>query len=312
MAATVALTGATGFVGSVLAQRLASDGWQVRALVRPTADLRRLPLPGVEPVQGALDDPSSLRRLVRGARVVLHCAGVVRGRDAAHFDEVNVKGVAGLVVAAETEAPGARFILVSSLAARRPDLSWYAASKRAGELALASTATTLRWAVLRPPAVYGPGDRELRPLLQWMVRGIAPVLGPREARFSLVHVDDLAAAAVRLLAHEAAGRTFDVHDGRDGGYSWKDVADAVQQVVGRRIVRVRVPASALHVAARLALVASRLGGRPPMLTPGKVREVTHPDWICDNTPLTLATGWRPRVPILEGLACTLREWRGGA
>jgi nucleoside-diphosphate-sugar epimerase len=238
---------------------------------------------------------------------VVHCAGAVRGRDAGHFHAVNAQGVAGLVRAAETEAPGTPFLLVSSLAARRPDLSWYAASKRAGEDALVATAATLRWVVLRPPVVYGAADREVRPLLRWMARGLAPVLGPRGARFSLVHVDDLAEAALRLLDGEQTGRTFEVHDGREGGYSWADVADTVERVVGRRVVRVPVPAAALHVAAHLALAVARLGGRPPILTPGKVREVTHPDWICDNAALTRATGWRPRVSILEGLTRTLRD-----
>lgn len=306
MSATVALTGATGFIGSALAWSLRTQGWRVRALVRPGADVSRLPADGVERVPGALDDADGLRLLVRGADAVVHCAGAVRGTGPAHFDAVNVAGVARLAAATLSEAPGAGLVLISSLAARCPELSWYAASKLGGERALAAAGGGLRWTVLRPPAVYGAGDRELRPLLRWMARGIAPVLGPPHARFSLLHVDDLTDATLHLLRGAShRHEVFEIHDGRGGGYAWADVVEAVQDLRGGRVVRVRVPATALRLAARLGLAAARLGARPPMLTPGKVREITHPDWICDNDPLTLATGWRPRVGIVEGLRRTL-------
>ena len=103
----------------------------------------------------------SLRRLVDGADAVVHCAGVVRGADQADFERVNVDGVARLVRSAAEQHPKPRFLLVSSLAAREPGLSQYAASKRKGEAALASESDGMPWAVIRPPAVYGPGDREI-------------------------------------------------------------------------------------------------------------------------------------------------------
>jgi nucleoside-diphosphate-sugar epimerase len=301
MVVTVALTGATGFIGGALARRLQQAGVTVRALVRPTADAGRLP-PEVERITGALDDAESLARLVRGAGVVVHCAGVVRGSGPQDFDPVNVDGVARLAAAVSAARPSPRIVHLSSLAARHPELSPYAASKRAGEHALRAAPA---WTVLRPPVVYGPGDGELLPLLRVMARGLAPRLGPRDGRLSLVYVDDLAEAVVALLAREAPGGTFELHDGRPAGYAVEDIVRAVERWRGRRIVRVPVPAPLAGALARLNALGARLRGRAPMLTPGKVREMLHPAWTCDNTALTAATGWRPRVGLDEGLRRTL-------
>jgi nucleoside-diphosphate-sugar epimerase len=303
LADLVALTGATGFIGGAVARRLLGAGWRVRALVRAPA--AALPS-GVETVAGALEDLASLRRLVREARTVVHCAGAVRGTGPGDFDRVNVDGTARLARAAADEMPPGRVILVSSLAARHPELSPYAASKRAGERALGLLGAEP--VVLRPPAVYGPGDRELRPLLQCMARGVAPVLGAGRGRFSLLFVDDLADAIARVVEVGAlAAGVFELHDGRPGGYTWDDVGAAVGRWRGAPVRRIPVPALALQAVARVNAWRARVGGRPPMLTPGKVRELRHPDWVCDNGVLTAATGWVPAVDLDEGLRRTLDE-----
>ena len=303
MADVVALTGATGFVGGVVAARLVSAGWRVRALVRPASDDRRLTA-RVERVPGSLEDPASLGRLVRGVRAVVHCAGLVRGVSRADFERVNVEGVVRLARAAAREVPAPRVILVSSAAARQPELSDYAASKLAGERALAAGAA--EGTVLRPPALYGPGDRELLPLLQWMRRGVGLVLGPPSARFSLLYVEDLADALVRLVQTDGlASAAFELHDGRPAGYAWDDVLAAVGRLRGRAVRRVAVPGSALRLLAHANVLLAGARGRAPMLTPGKVRELQHPDWVCDNAALSAATGWTPRIGLDAGLSRTL-------
>lgn len=301
MLATVALTGATGFIGGTLVRRLASAGFQVRALVRPTSDVASIPA-GVERVVGSLEDAESLGRLVRGVRAVVHCAGAVRGASARDFDPVNVDGVARLACATLAERPAPPIVHLSSLAARHPELSPYAASKRGGEQALLAAPA---WTVLRPPVVYGPGDRELLPLLRWMARGIAPMVGSPQGRFSLIYVDDLAEAAVRLVALGGTGRVFELDDGRPSGYAMNDVVAAAARYRNRAVVRVSVPAGVLGGLSRLNVLGARLRGRAPMLTPGKVREMFHPEWTCDNTALADATGWRPRIQLDEGLRRTL-------
>ena len=309
MTATVAVTGASGFVGQALVAQLLESGWRVRALVhRQSLALRHQAL---ETVTGGLHDEDSLQQLLAGADAVVHAAGRVRGRTEQDFRPINADGAERIARIALTRPRPPRFILISSLAAREPGLSPYAASKREGEVRLASVAegTALSWAVLRPPAVYGPGDRELLPLFNAMAWGLTPLLGPPDARASLLHVSDLAVAILSLLDSETRG-TYEIHDGRSEGYSWEDIATIVEDVTGRgRGWRLRVPGTLLRGVAAANLLAARLFGYLPMLTPGKVNELRHPDWVCDNTAFSRATGWQPTITLRDGLPLLLKRAR---
>lgn len=306
MPRTVALTGATGFIGSTLARVLHQAGWEVRALVRPGTAANRLTNLRITRVTGSLEDVESLRSLVAGADAVVHCAGAVRGVTQSDFRRINVTGVERLVAAAGRQTPPPYFLLISSLAAREPQLSAYAASKRDGERALQDHAGSMPWVVLRPPAVYGPGDREMLPLFRWMMHGIAFVTGAKRARFSLLYVDDLATAVARLLEQrDTQGATLELHDGRQHGYSWDDIVSTVRELRRSQVIRVRVPIVLLRVVAALNEGVARLFKLSPMLTLGKVRELSHPDWVTNNQAIHRATGWQPTVLFEEGLCRTL-------
>jgi nucleoside-diphosphate-sugar epimerase len=297
MSRQVAVTGAAGFVGQALVARLLAEGYGVRALVHRTP--LGLSHPALESVTGDLADEAALGRLMAGVGTVIHVAGVVRGRDARDFRPVNATGVARVAGIALAQPTPPRMILISSLAAREPQLSHYAASKREGEALLA--ASGLDHTILRPPAIYGPGDRELVPLFETMARGIVPLPGAKGARASLLHVDDLARAILALMAHPAPG-TFELDDGRAGGYGWEEIAAIVERVAGRgRGWRIPLPGALMHMIATTNLFAARLFGYQPMLSPGKLRELRHPDWVADNTALCAATGWQPHIPLAEGL-----------
>jgi len=306
MSGTIALTGATGFIGGALIEHLLAGGWRVRALAR-TRSAHMLPeLPGLETVIGSLQDSESLNRLLQGACAVVHCAGAVRGVTAAEFNAVNVDGVKRLVRAALAQATGPRFLLISSLAARAPQLSHYASSKRQGEHVLASMAEDMEWIALRPPAVYGPGDREMLPLFQWMGRGIAPILGEPDSRVSLLYVEDLCTAVTSWLDGGHCGRgVYEMNDTQPGGYSWDEIIARVSTLRSRHIIGVPLPALLLKSLAAINVSTARLMGYAPMLTPGKVRELRHPDWVSDNTALTAAIDWQPRFSLEEGLRRTM-------
>jgi nucleoside-diphosphate-sugar epimerase len=258
-------------------------------------------------VQGSFEDRHALDALLAGTDALIHCAGAVRGASQSDFDRVNADGVARVAEVAACLSPAPRFLLMSSLAARMPQLSHYATSKWKGECAIKAAPGRLRWTILRPPAVFGPGDRELAPLFRSIARGLAPVPGSARGRFSLLHVDDLASAVLRWLeADTGYGRTFELDDGRPGGYDWDTVLAIAGPALGRtKPVRlVPVPVPLLRVAAWANLTAALLLGYAPMLTPGKVREITHPDWLCDSHDFAAATGWRPVIGLESGLART--------
>jgi nucleoside-diphosphate-sugar epimerase len=310
MPRTIAVTGATGFIGRMLVDHLLAAGWNVRALARPRSAQKLSRVQGLETITGSLEDGESLTHLLEGADAVVHCAGAVRGVTAEDFNVVNVEGVKQLLRAALSRSPRPRILALSSLAAREPGLSHYASSKHQGEQVLASMAEDMEWVALRPPAVYGPGDRELLPLFQWMGRGIAPVLGDADARVSLLYVEDLCAAVLKWLdSGRCRSGIYEINDTRPGGYSWDEIIANVSELRARQIYRLPLPAAALRSMAAINVTAARLFGYAPMLTPGKVRELRHPDWVGDNTALSAAIGWQPAVSLQEGLRRTM-GWSG--
>jgi nucleoside-diphosphate-sugar epimerase len=219
---------------------------------------------------------------------------------------MNVDGVARLVQATVEQHPLPRFLLISSLAAREPGLSHYAASKRQAETVLAGHAGRMPWAVIRPSAVYGPGDREMLPLFRWMARGVFPLVGSDNSRVSMLYVDDLAEAVIKWLQDDNCSEAvFELHDGRPEGYLWQDVIGTIEHLTGKPVRSVKVPLAVLKTLSTLNLHAARIFGYAPMFTPGKLRELRHPDWVCDNTAFTRETGWTPQVTLEEGLRSTL-------
>jgi len=298
---TIALTGATGFIGKPLCAELLRQGFRLKALARSPQKAAHLAAQGVQLVEGDLHRPEALRQLVSGCAGVIHAAGAVRGASQADFDRINIDGTANLLSALSSHAPAARLLMLSSLAAREPRLSWYAASKRGGELLLEKE-PRLDWVILRPPAVYGPGDKEMLPVFQWMSRGIALVPGDPAARISLIHVSDLVTAIGSCLrSAECTHQTLTLCDGKPGGYDWGEMAAIAGAIWGRKVRLWRVPAWLLDGVARVNILGARITGTPPMLTPAKLRELRHSDWVVDNTAITAITNWEPHTDLRLGL-----------
>ncbi|MBS0298995.1 MAG: NAD(P)-dependent oxidoreductase [Proteobacteria bacterium] len=297
----VAITGATGFIGHVLVQKLIQSGWTVRALTRIN---RSSDSESLRWIQGDLDNVTALHQLVGDAAFVVHCAATVRGSSFQEFANTNIKGTKNLLCAITQRKRSPRFLLVSSLAARQPELSWYAQSKCSSEQLLIENSEQLRWTIFRPTAVYGPGDKEIKPLFQAMRRGIFPVVGKIHNRFGLIHVYDLVAAIEAWLrAEQGIKGIFELDDGTPGGYSYQGLVELAQQVWKRPIHCVAIPDLLIRNVASANLWLARLFHYSPMLTPGKVNELQHPNWVCDNAPLIHALpGWHPSIRLQDVLS----------
>jgi len=295
----LAITGATGFVGHAVLDAAAAAGWDVRALTRRRQEARA----GVEWVQGDLDDERALRRLVTRASAVFHIAGVVNSPDPAGFEVGNVRGTLNIVNAA-LDAGVNRFIHVSSLSAREPQLSVYGASKRRGERIV--SASSLDWTIVRPPGVYGPRDTEMFELFRLARRGIVPL--PPAGRVSLIHVGDLAALLLALIpgGEDVTGLTFEPDDGCPGGWSHVEMARAIGMAVGKRPFALSLPRRVLEWVARADRIVRK--GRAK-LTLDRVGYMCHPDWTADAAMRPPPERWSPQVETTVGLHATAGWYR---
>ncbi len=293
---TLAITGATGFVGSHLLGVARAEGYEIRALTRGW----RPPEEGIDWVDGALDRPDSLAKLASGADAVIHIAGLINAPNRAAFETVNVGGTAHMVDAARG-AGLRRFVHISSLAAREPELSDYGRSKARSERVVA--ASGLDWTVIRPPAVYGPGDRETFELFKMAQRGFVAL--PPKGRFSVIHVEDLARLILAVLDEpDTHNETYEPDDGAERGWEHRHFARTLGRIFGRRAATVAMPKMVMHGASRIDRLVRRDKAK---LTPDRVRYFCHPDWVVTAQSRPPEQLWTPQIRTATGLKTTA-EW----
>lgn len=295
----IALTGATGFLGRATLEAALTSGYAVRALTRRDQ-------PACEHVQwvsGDMADTSSLSDLTRGVEATIHVAGVVNAPDVAGFEACNVTGTLNLIETVVAKGIP-RFVHVSSLSAREPELSAYGASKaRAEKLIMASP---LDWTIVRPPAIYGPRDRELLELFRAARWGVIPT--PREGRASMIHVEDLARLLVALVLgrEDVSGRVFEPDDGKPQGWDHYEMARAIGWAVGRRPKVLALSRKALE---RAAKIDRFFRGTKAKMTLDRAAYFSHPDWVVASDAAVPATIWQPRIETREGLKATAQWYR---
>ena len=307
MTTRVALTGAAGFLGRHVVADLTARGHDLSVLVHRTlpADLP----PDARIVQGGLHDAAALSDLVRGADAIVHLAGVIKARTAGDFLHANAEGTAALARAWRDHAPHACFLKVSSMAAREPGLSPYAASKRAAEQRLAEVHPEGDWRVLRPCAVYGPGDRETLGLFKAAAAPVQPLLNGRESRLCLIHATDVASAVSALLANSYRHTVLEVTDARVDGYGWGEMMAAASHAVGRPVRQMRVPAPLVRMAGLGGDLLAWASGRAVMTTSCKTREILHLDWSSSVHAQPGRAHWFPEIDLAAGFANTVAWYR---
>lgn len=292
-----AITGGTGFVGSGLIDLALEAGHQVRALTRRDQPTRT----GVTWVRGDLDATAALADLCAGSDAVIHVAGVVNAPDREGFAHGNITGTANMLAAAKG-AGVRRFVHVSSLAGREPQLSAYGWSKREADALV--KASGLDWTIVRPPAIYGPGDLEMLELFRVARFGLA--LLPPGGRISVIEVSDLGRLLLALAAADAFPGTIDPDDGRAGGWSHPEFARAIGRAVGRRVLALSLPRAVLMAGAH---VDRLLRGKRAKLTPDRVSYFCHPDWVADPAHRAPTNLWAPQVETDAGLVETAHWYR---
>lgn len=314
------VTGATGFVGGHLVEALLEAGHQVTALVRNPAKGAALSERGVRLVAGDLHATRAIAEAAEGQDLVFHVAGATSALDAAGFHRANVEGTRHVVEAAAAARVG-RLVHVSSLAAAGPSergrplrgdetprpVTAYGRSKLAAEEAV--RAGRGEWAIVRPPMVYGPGDREFLRAFRAAHRfGLSPVFGSGAQELVAVFAPDLAEALVAVaVAGPTAGRTYAAcHAER---FTQLDLARKLGEAVGRGVTIPRLPGALARPALFLTEAAARITGQPTLLTTDKANEFFAPAWTADPSPIARDAGWEAAHDLDAGLRRTAAWYR---
>ncbi|HEX6694722.1 MAG TPA: NAD-dependent epimerase/dehydratase family protein [Longimicrobiales bacterium] len=319
----VVVTGATGFVGHHVMEGLHGRAARVRAVVRETSDTRHLRSLGVEICTASLSDPAALRATLEGATTVIHLAALTHARTEAELQRVNGQGTAALVdaaVASRHDGAAVRFVYLSSLAAVGPSLDGapvtpsteprpltaYGRSKLAGEAPVkAARSRGIEDVILRAPAVYGPGDRELLRFFRLARIGVMPIPGGSGRRLQMVHVEDLARAIADAAAAPSLTGLFHIADPQ--AYDMAELYRLVGAAVGRSPKLLRVPGAAIELAAAVSELSAKAVNRSTMFSREKVRELLAPGWLCETAGAKEAFGFAAGIPLAQGLRDTA-EW----
>lgn len=307
----ILLTGATGFVGSHVAELLSAQGYTVFALVRKTSNHESLNKMGVHLLMGSLDHlPDSCPKIDS----VIHGAGIIKAKDPNDYFRVNAQGTQNLLEWVKSQ-PLKSFVLVSSIAARGPDhevnldlpVSIYGKSKLKGEHIALQYQKHFPILIFRPPVVYGPGDRETLLLFKMFKWGLFPFLGRKNQAISFVYVEDLAnilAASVRVKK-TGFGPLYPA-DG-EKGYSMDQVKKIAEEVYQKKMCSFLVPLWILKLGAMANILVSAFTPVTPFLTFDKLREISKKNWVCSSKDCRTFLNLPPFTDLKTGFAKT-KKW----
>lgn len=321
----VLVTGATGFIGSHLAEHLHAKGYKLRALVRASSSNKYIKHLPIDYVTGDFNDVESLRDAVTGVDYIYHVAGLTAARNREEFFRGNQVATRNLLDATLRWNPDLkRFIHVSTQGVVGPasgpespldesapfrPLTAYSASKAAAEEEVRMKMREMPLTIVRPPAVYGPRDAEILRFFAMVAKGIAPLIGFNRKMVSLVHVGDLVRGFI--LAGEsprAIGETYFISS--EHFYTWEKVGEITATIFGRQRPRhLRVPHPVIYVAGGLSGFFSRFQKKPSVFNYEKARDITQGYWLCSVEKAKEHLGYRQLISIEEGVAGTVKWYR---
>lgn len=317
------VTGATGFLGSHLAEFLLRKGYAVSVLARPSSKRDNLDFfTGYTILEGSLDDPLSLRRAVEGQDLVFHAAGLIRARSREEFLEVNHLGTKKLLEAVAAANPKlSRFIYVSSLAAAGPPLDGqpkketdpcnpitpYGESKWEGEIETMKYREEFPITVIRPPAIYGPRDKGMFAYFRLASKGFYPLIGMGgESYINIICVFDLVEGLIAAAEEpKAAGEVFFLAEKKI--YTWREAGLAITAACGKKGRALRIPKWELFTAAAINEFFSNLFGQAALISRWKAMDLSQKYWTCDVSKAEKTFNFQNRYPLPDGAQVTY-DW----
>jgi nucleoside-diphosphate-sugar epimerase len=321
----VLVTGATGFIGSFVAEKLLEKGYNVRCLIRKTSNLRWLENKNYELVEGSLSDIDSLENATKDVDYIYHIAGNTSAKNLNEYIEGNCNGTTNLIEAAMKNAPNIkRFLYVSSQTACGPALSKneptdehshlnpitdYGRSKKLAEESVKSYIGKIPWTIIRPPAVYGPRDTEIYSIFKMINSGLCCYMGFNKKLLSLVNVYDLADGIIDAAETTTTlGKTYFVTS--ETFYDWHYIYHLIKKELNKKItLTIYLPHFLVLTAGAISGFFGSFGKKPPVFNYQKGIDFIQPYWICSHKSATKDFGYRQKVSLEDGIKNTIKWYK---
>jgi nucleoside-diphosphate-sugar epimerase len=318
------LTGANGFIGSHILDKLRDAGMEVRLLLRETSDTSLIEhhLPDVEVVYGTLEDFKGLREAVDGVDYVIHCAGKTKALRNKEYFDVNTAGTRNLVEAVNHYSDSIKqFILVSSQAVNGPSttkrpaeesntpdpISIYGQSKLLGEQEV-TMGCEIPWTILRPSAVYGPGDTDFLSAFRAVKHHVKPLFNGGKQQISLVYGPDVARAVMACLGEpKAFGEVYNIASPTP--CTTGELMTTIGRQLGVWTIPLPIPAFALLLMCIVREIIAKVTCKPSILSREKYRELKAPGWVTSVKKVENALGFVADTTLKQGIADTIRWYR---
>lgn len=317
----VFVTGATGFIGSHLAEHLHGKGYELVCLVRKPSNLQWIQHLPITYIYGDIFDEELLRNALQGVDYVYHVAGVTKAKTKEEYFRGNQFATQNLLNAvAKSGTSLRRFVHVSSQAAVGPSgkdkpideatpfhpLTTYGISKMEAEKECLKRVNEISMTIVRPPAVYGQRDKDVFEFFKTMNNGLHPMIGLHDKYVSLVHVKDLVDGIILAGEHpKAVGQTYFIASERF--YNWKEVGDVTSRVMNKKALRVKIPEFIVYVIASLAEFGALFSKKPALLNLEKVKDIIQDAWTCSIAKAKNDLGYREQRTLEEGIRETV-QW----
>ena len=317
------VTGSTGFIGSHLTEHLLKKDYSVRCLIRKSSNTGWLNGLSVEFVYGDLFDKQALDDAVSGVDYVFHAAGLTKAKTKQEYFRANVTGTRNILDSLLRQNNAIkRFVLTSSQTAVGPSdgktpiteertpqpITTYGKSKWEAEKECLKVAGSLPITIVRPPAVYGPRDKDIFEFFNTMSKGLQPMVGFKEKYLSLIHVSDSVRGIV--LAAECVntrGKTYFLSS--KDVYGWKEVGEVSRSVLERKVVRLRIPETGVYIIAAFAELFAFFSSKPALLNFEKARDMVQDYWTCDSSKAKQDFGYEQEISLEEGIRTTVQWYK---
>ena len=317
------VTGTTGFIGSHLVERLVNRGYSVRCMIRSSTKLEYVKGLPVEFAKADFDDPESLDRAVDGVEYIFHIGGVTKSKDKEGYYRGNTLSTKNLLdSAARSNRNVRRFLFASSLTAVGPGngsnpvdeatpchpITTYGRSKMEAEKECISRFGELPITIIRPPAVYGPRDRDVFAFFNSVSKHIVPLSGFGKKILSFVHAFDLVDGMISAVENpRGAGQIYFISN--DETYTWETLGKLAMKYLKTWAVPVRIPHAILYSIAAINQTIAAIGGRPALINIEKARDGAQSNWTCSSMKARNELGFRCSLSLEEGVEGSIRWYR---